>query len=278
MKPADVRITILVDNRADVGLVEEHGFSLWIEAGGLRILFDTGQGGALGPNADTLGIDVGRADCLVLSHGHFDHTGGIPLALRKSPTMDVYCHPGVVRPRYGMRSGTAKAIDMPRAAMAAMDGHSHRHLHWVRQPTMLSETVGVTGQIPRETTFEDTGGAFYLDPKGVRPDLIEDDLALFVRTDDGLVVCLGCCHAGLVNTIRHIRRVTQTEKIRAVIGGLHLLNADASRLSETVAALRDMAPECIAPCHCTGDAAAAVLQRAFEKEASQGRVGKVYRF
>jgi len=88
-----LKITILVDNNAGNGLSCEHGLSLWVEAGERRILLDTGQGGALSPNAEKLGIDLSRTDCLVLSHGHYDHTGGISRLLRIAPETDVCCHP-----------------------------------------------------------------------------------------------------------------------------------------------------------------------------------------
>lgn len=97
---------------------------------------------------------------------------------------------------------------------------------------------GLTGHIPRKTDFEDTGGPFYLDPHGKHPDLIADDLALWIRTDQGLVICLGCCHAGLVNTIHHIRSISGTEIIRAIIGGFHLLHADSRRIEGTTEVLR----------------------------------------
>ena len=143
---------------------------------------------------------------------------------------------------------------------------------------MLSDIMGITGYIPRETEFEDTGGPFYLDPEGKRPDLIDDDLALWIRTDQGLVVCLGCCHAGLVNTIHHVRSISGTDRIRAIIGGLHLMNADDRRIERTIDALRSFSPDVIIPCHCTGEHASALLLNALDERVEPGVAGATYQF
>ncbi len=278
MTPTDVNITILVDNHAGDGLTGEHGLAMWIRAAGKTILFDTGQGSAFEKNVRLLGVDLRKADALVLSHGHYDHTGGIPQVLREVSGIEVYCHPAVVRPRYALRNGTATAIQMPRKSKAALDTLSPERLHWVQHPLMLSDTIGITGFIRRKTDFEDTGGPFYLDPDGKRPDLIDDDLALWIRTDQGLVVCLGCCHAGLVNTIQHIRGTSGTEKIRAIIGGLHLMAADSQRIGRTIDALRSYSPSIIVPCHCTGDNAFASLQDALGERVVAGMSGETYQF
>ncbi|NPU85193.1 MAG: MBL fold metallo-hydrolase [Syntrophaceae bacterium] len=273
-----VSITILVDNRTIPGLTAEHGLSLWIETAGRRFLFDTGQGGALVPNASTLGIDLAGTDTLVLSHGHYDHTGGIPRVLQAAGQVEAYCHPGVASPRYGVRSGAARPIHMPRQSVTSLEGLPVNRVHWVRQPVSLSENVGLTGEIPREHPFEDTGGPFYLDPEGRFADSIDDDLALWIRTDGGLVVCVGCCHAGLLNTLHYIQRLNGGMRIRAVIGGFHLLNAGRERLDWTVSALLSLDPDRVIPCHCTGEHASAVLLDALGRKGIQGLAGLRCRF
>jgi 7,8-dihydropterin-6-yl-methyl-4-(beta-D-ribofuranosyl)aminobenzene 5'-phosphate synthase len=271
-------ITILVDNQAGPDLATEHGLALWIETRDGPLLFDTGQGAALPGNARALGIDLRRTAHLVLSHGHYDHTGGVPHVLMAAPGVHVHCHPGVVQPRYRRREESPKAIQMPRGAMAALDRLPENQLHWISEATFLTEAIGLTGPIPRQTTFEDTGGPFYQDPETRRPDPINDDQALWIRTDQGLVICVGCCHAGLINTLNHIRRLSGVQTIRAVIGGLHLINADRRRLDETVAALQRLAVENVIPCHCTGERAVSVLKTALDAEVQAGISGAVYRF
>lgn len=261
MHASSEKITILVDNQAAAGLVAEHGFSLWIDTGDQRILFDTGQGPALPENARVLGIGLHQADVLVLSHGHYDHTGGIPWVLQHDQKVHVYCRSGAVQPRYAIRCGMARPIQMPREAMAAIDRLPIKRLHWVSHAMPLAEKIGITGIIPRETSYEDAGGPFYLDPWGRRPDPVDDDLALWIRTNDGLIVCVGCCHAGLVNTLNYITAVTHERRIHALIGGFHLANAGKDRLERTARALQAMDIHRLIPCHCTGDAAVAYFKQ-----------------
>lgn len=268
-----ITIRILVDNHADKGLVPEQGFALWIECGDKKILFDTGHSEALATNARLLGIDLGTTDILVLSHGHYDHTGGLAPVLRQAHGVHVYCHAGTVQPRYAVREGQARPIHMPSASMAALDMLPGSRMHWVQQPVELLSRIGITGTIARETDFEDVGGPFYLDPDGRRPDPIEDDMALWIRTDEGIVLCVGCAHAGLVNTLNHVQRVSNDSRIRAIIGGFHLMNASPQRLDRTVAALRSLNPDVIMPCHCTGEAAFTFLRDALGDSVRKGAAG-----
>ncbi len=278
MKADTTKITIVVDNHAGAGLVAEHGFSLWIETANRHILFDTGQGSACEKNAEALGIDLAETDILTLSHGHYDHTGGVPQCLRMARTADVYCHPGAVHPRHSVRDGKATSIQMPRTTMQAIDSVPSEHMHWVQHSLLLTDTIGLTGPIPRATDFEDTGGPFFLDTKGLRPDPMDDDQAVWIRTDSGLIVCVGCAHAGLVNTLNQVQRLNQGMRIRAIIGGFHLINASEQRLAQTVAALRLLAPDQVIPCHCTGDGAVAELKKTFADACIPGRAGMEYLF
>ena len=273
-----ISITILVDNEAGAGLEAEHGFSLWIDTGDRHLLFDTGQGELLLANAAALNIDLGQADSVMLSHGHQDHTGGLASLLHHCHTFDLYCHPAAVHPRYSVRNHQAKSLQMPRLSMAALDRFPQEHLHWVQHPTLLAPGIGLTGPILREAGFEDTGGPFFLDQAGQRPDPVDDDLGLWIATDSGLIVCVGCAHSGLINTLRQVLRQNPGQRIRSVIGGFHLLNADRRRIESTIKVLKDMAPEQIVPCHCTGEAAVEQFRHAFGRVCRPGMAGMKLRF
>jgi 7,8-dihydropterin-6-yl-methyl-4-(beta-D-ribofuranosyl)aminobenzene 5'-phosphate synthase len=256
----DIRIKILVDNNAGAGLVEEHGFSVWLEVSGHRILFDTGQGKALAPNAIQLECDLSLVDTLVLSHGHYDHGGAVSQVLRMAPASRLFCHAGSFLPRYSIRPGEApRTISLPLPDTEASLGLPGNRAQWVNEPRQIIPDVGISGPIPRVHTWEDTGGPFFLDQEGHHPDPIKDDMAIWMKTDRGLLIITGCCHSGLVNTVKHIRSVTGVGAVFGIIGGLHLLNASRQRLEATCAALREWNPAFVIPCHCTGEGAIAFL-------------------
>jgi 7,8-dihydropterin-6-yl-methyl-4-(beta-D-ribofuranosyl)aminobenzene 5'-phosphate synthase len=268
-----VRIVVLADNVAGPrGLLAEHGLSLWIEAGGHRILFDTGQGLALGHNADALGIPLARADAVVLSHGHYDHTGGLAAVLSGRHGLPVHAQPEALSPRYARRDGEAREIGMPAAARQALTQRAAFRSSMV--PLPVGGGVRLTGSIPTLTDFEGEAGTFFLDPEGREPDPLVDDQAAFVETRAGTVVLLGCAHAGVVNTLRQVESLT-TGPIHAVIGGMHLGAAGPERIEATVRALVDREVRRVVPCHCTGFPATAALARDLGDRCTPGRVGAV---
>jgi 7,8-dihydropterin-6-yl-methyl-4-(beta-D-ribofuranosyl)aminobenzene 5'-phosphate synthase len=272
-RPDAAAITILVDNRADQGLVSEHGFSAWIEVAGRRLLFDTGQGPALPGNADRLNVDLREADILVLGHGHYDHTGGKPLVVERGSAVQVYLHPAATGPRYSIREGAARSIAMPEAAKAALYSIPGARAHWITRALEVAAGVGLAGPIPRLTDCEDVGGPFFVDPEATHADPILDDQALWIRTDAGLVVIVGCGYAGLINTLRHVTRLSGEPRDHAVMGGFHLASASSSRIEGTIAELRALNPDLIVPCHCTGGAAVERLKQTFGERVVPGSAG-----
>lgn len=132
-------------------------------------------------------------------------------------------------------------------------------VHMLQAPVYLADGIGLTGPIPRHCDFEDTGGPFFLDAQKTSVDLIEDDQALWFETRGGVVIVLGCCHSGIVNTVDYIRQVSGIAEVRGIVGGLHLLNASSQRIEGTVQALQALKLEFLIPCHCTGEGAIAQL-------------------
>lgn len=249
-----VKITVLVDTESfDENLAKEHGFSAWIETEGRHILFDTGQTGGMLVNAERLNIDLKKADTLVLSHGHFDHTGQIPQFLELNHHARIYCCADLDRTRYSCKIGTApRSIGMPDASKKALSSISASRIHELGTPRYLTPRVGMTGPVPRESLLEDTGGPFFLDDHRGVDDLIEDDQSMWFETDKGLLILLGCCHAGLVNTVEYIKQISGIDKVHGIIGGMHLVNANEERLQYTFDHLKRWKTDKLVPCHCTG--------------------------
>ncbi|MFA7230638.1 MAG: MBL fold metallo-hydrolase [Victivallaceae bacterium] len=279
MSMKNLSITILVDNLSDCGLDTEHGLAFMIQIEGHSIIFDTGQSNALFANAKTMNINLARPEMLVLSHGHYDHTGGIPELLRINPGIKMFHHPAVTARRYSLHPDKpVREISMPEAAVAVLTAHPQNLIKHVVAPRGIFKNVRLTGEIPRLTSFEDVGGPFFLDAEGKLPDQIIDDMALWITTSTGLVIVLGCCHSGLVNTVEYIRKLSGDMRIRGIIGGMHLLNASNERLEKTCDKLLEWSPDFVIPCHCTGENAIAVMAARLGERVMTGQAGMVLRF
>ena len=260
---ADGRITVLVENTAGGrGLLGEHGLSFWIEWNGKRVLFDTGQGHVLLNNARRLGIRLDQIDAIDLSHGHYDHTGGLGDVLRNARATTVYTHPAAFEAKYAQNlDGSARDVGIPNLDKQMI--RDMAELVLVEEPTEVCSGLYLTGPVPRTTDFKDTGGAFFTDQACTEPDPLVDDQAAFIETQVGTVVILGCAHAGVINTLRHVQTLTRNRPIHTVIGGMHLLNASPERMDKTVAELRRLEVQRLLPCHCTGMAGVARLWQEF---------------
>jgi len=273
------RITVLVDDCVrGRDLLGEHGLAFWVEIRGRRLLFDTGQGVGLAHNAKLLGIRLESANAVVLSHGHYDHTGGLGHVLEVAPQAEIYVHPAALEPKYVRTDdGAVKEAGMPSAVRKAVDARPHS-LIAVERPTEIVDGVFVTGEIPRRTEYESTGGAFFADSGGQHADPLPDDQAMFVESRHGTIVLLGCGHAGVINTLQYVRDLADGKSIHAVVGGMHLIKASRDRMERTVDSLCRMGVERLVPGHCTGTAATAELWSALPGRCDSCEVGTVVEF
>jgi 7,8-dihydropterin-6-yl-methyl-4-(beta-D-ribofuranosyl)aminobenzene 5'-phosphate synthase len=269
----NIRITMLVENTVyQRGLKAEHGLAFHIQFGRHRVLFDTGQSDLLLHNACLLGLDLRQLDAIALSHGHYDHCGGLKAAWSLSPACRLHLHPAATAAKFSVNtSGEARNIGMTDDTQEVIRTSSSAV--WTRGLTEVVPGLFATGEIPRLTDYEDVGGRFFLDATGQQPDPLVDDQALFFESGEGLVVLLGCAHAGVVNTLLHVERLTGGKRIHAVLGGMHLLNASSERLQKTIAALAERDIRLLAPMHCTGWPATPALWSRFGNRCVSRGVG-----
>jgi 7,8-dihydropterin-6-yl-methyl-4-(beta-D-ribofuranosyl)aminobenzene 5'-phosphate synthase len=264
----------------------EHGFSMLIRVFQGRksssILFDTGcSSDGVIVNAACMGVNLKEVDCIVLSHGHYDHTGGLLSALKAIHKADlpVIIHEDVFKIR-----GTANPDGTVRAypKFPTKEQLKRTRLTVTKQPFLLpGDRVLVTGEIPRETSFEKgylghkafVKGVWQADP------WIWDDQAIVVNVrGKGLVVLSGCAHAGIINTVAYAQEIMKNTQVYAVIGGFHLAGKEnESRIERTVEELKRIGPKLIVPSHCTGWRGMFAIANAMPSAFVWNSVGNLYR-
>ncbi len=265
-----MKATVIVDNTAlyDGPLRAEHGFAIFIEAEGQKILFDTGYSDLVVRNAERLDIDLLDLDAIVLSHGHNDHTGGLYHLLRLfvEAAMEGTAH------RFPRLVGHPLCLQRrPKPPIAdigpLLDEAAVRRIlpvEFSADPIFLTPNLVFLGEIERRFPFEafDPGTRRIVMPGGrIEPDRLQDDTSLAYRSSEGLVVVTGCAHAGICNTIEHARRCFGEERVVDVIGGLHL-REDGEKLRGTCAYLQGLSLSALHACHCTSLLAKVALARA----------------
>lgn len=272
------RITILCENTVGVpfGVIGEHGFACFVETDHGHYLFDTGQGQGLVANARILGKDLRSVAAVMVSHGHYDHTGGLPALLQARGPVDVHGHPEIFVERFWVGPGVRRFIGIPfrRVFLESLGAR-------FRLGTELTEIgpgVFLTGEIPRLNAFE-TGDphmeAIRPDGARVQPDPLKDDLSLILDTPKGLVLVLGCAHAGMINIMDYALKHMQRDRIYAVIGGTHLGFSSEAQFGETLAVIERYGIERLGVSHCTGAGPAARLHARLGERFFFGQVGAV---
>lgn len=264
MKSANLplRVTVVCENTvgSPLPLVGEHGFACLVEGPFGRILFDTGRGMGLLPNLATLGVDPAGIDAVVLSHGHNDHSGGLLPLLQRIGPRPVFAHPDIFSERFSCQGGKIRNLSLGATyAELVAAGAGFQLTDECRE---LLPGLWFSGYIRRETAAE-TGDPCLVvarpEVADLLPDPLADDAALAVETPQGLVIILGCAHAGLINTVEHFLKRLGSPPVYAIIGGTHLGPASEAQFQATVAYLAGLVGTRIGVAHCTGQTRAARL-------------------
>jgi len=260
----EIRIATLSENTANLGFLAEWGLSILVEFNGIMVLVDTGSTFSAAHNAQLMGIDLATIDCIVLSHGHADHTGGLREVLRLKGEVEVIAHPDIWTAKYtrrGQQSVRYNGMPFSRKELESLGAR----FKFAREPVHITENILTTGEIPMISGYEEIENNLFVRKAGkLHPDPLADDLALIIDTEFGLVVILGCAHRGIVNTVRHAQNLTGKELVYAVIGGTHLVRSSEERIEKTIADLKEIGIQRLGVSHCTGFKASARLSQEFE--------------
>lgn len=273
-----VEVQILVENSTPIpGFQGEYGFAALITVDDKKFLFDTGLGDALMKNAAMAGIDLTQINELIISHGHFDHTGAIIAFMETAEKKKIYSHSNIFVPRYVVAGDFKKDIGIQFKAKEIEDHNAE--LIFTDDFTEIYPGVFLTGAIPRNTSYEDVGGNFWAEAGDqLVPDNIVDDMAMVITHPEGLIIVSGCAHSGIINTIEYAQKKTGQSKVLAYIGGTHLIMASEERLEKTTAALRDLDVQKIIACHCTGFNAMLTLRNELGERAIKGETAMNFQF
>lgn len=264
LPPVDrLTVTVLVDDSLSPekrNLAAKHGLSLYIETSVAgeenRILMDTGPPPDIVlQNAQTIGVDLRQIDAIVISHGHYDHTGGLIGILRQTPRqVTVVIHPQAFIPKFAS-TPKLRFIGLDLRDQASIIASGGVPLI-ARNPVRISNGVMTSGEVRRLTDYEKSEGFWKVEDERFIEDQVIDEQALLINLKDrGLVVITGCAHPGIINILNHSKDISKINNVYAVIGGFHLAGASYERLHATTNELLRINPELVYPCHCTGSPA-----------------------
>lgn len=273
-------ITLSENTSSKVGLLAEWGLSIYIDDGAHKFVLDSGSGISASFNTDILDVNLKEIDAIILSHGHKDHTGGLLDLLKKmKKEIRIIAHPGVWDKKFVRKKQNNfleySGIPFTRESLESLGAR----FELTSDPTFLTDDIAASGEEPMQTDFESVPENFLLKVgDDFKHDSMPDDQSLFIRTNLGLVVILGCGHRGMINIIRHGQKIMKMEKVYMVIGGTHLHSAKEERVSKTIEALKEIGVEFIGVSHCTGLKVSARLIQAFGDKFFSNNTGTIIKF
>ncbi len=278
-----LKITVLTEDSVlyESHYLGQHGVSFLLEGAKgsdvMRILVDVGQNSqALLNNMRLMDISPSSIDAVVLTHCHYDHTQGVARMLKEIGRRDiqVIAHRDIFRLNFVTEPYLRHVGIMPGDSREEIE-KAGGSLLLTKDPVKLMSGITTTGEVKRQTDFEQVGIALKtIDGEEVVDDQMLDDISVVANVNGkGLVIVTGCSHAGIVNIAKHAMEFTGCEKIEGIIGGLHLVDASDDRIKRTVEELSKLNPEWICAGHCTGFKAQVELYLAFRERFSPLHTG-----
>ena len=244
-----MRATVLIDNVPGEGLAGEWGLSVWIERAGRRILLDAGSTGAFAENAERLGVDLASADFAVLSHAHYDHSGGFPEFFARNSRAALYVRAGAGEDCFKRTEDGTEYIGVERGMLARFAGR-------VSYVSGAHELCPGAWLLPHEAPHPERADELLRFVGGeMRPDGFGHEQSLVVSDGRGLVIFSSCSHAGADVIIGEVSRAFPGERIYSFVGGLHLYRAPRAEIEALARAVKETGIERVVTGHCTGEAA-----------------------
>lgn len=255
-----MKIHILAENTVRRrGLLAEQGLSLLIEDREGNILFDTGQSRVFLDNARKMGLDLGIVDHIVLSHGHYDHCGGLEYLPQGGKHPKVYIHPAALNKRYFKSKEEEIGIPWKLEDSLPIKENLIENLGTIQ----LAPHIMLCSGIPMVTEFEPLLTDFLIEEGGsLVLDRMNDEQMLIFDGPDGLCIFNGCGHRGIINSLKYALELFPGRKIDTLLGGMHLKDVSPERLQKTVQYLAAMDIKRVIPLHCTGMGAVCEIRRA----------------
>lgn len=214
-----MKMQVLIENISHSELIPEHGLSIFIEYKGKKILLDAGTSSAFMDNAKKMNINIADADFCVLSHGHYDHSGGFAAYFEENPSKKLYAMDTSIGEYYSGSGGYIHEIGIPKSVYPTYS----QNFIFVNKPTEISEGIYV---IPHSTNgLEKIGERSKLYKKVDKeyvPDDFSHEMSLVFDTDKGIVIFNSCSHGGVVNIIEEVKEYLGDKRIYAFVGGLHM--------------------------------------------------------
>ncbi|WP_430810596.1 MULTISPECIES: MBL fold metallo-hydrolase [unclassified Carboxylicivirga] len=249
-----MKLRTLIDNKQSKKQLKcEHGLSFLLETDEHIILFDVGQSDKFISNAQKMGVDLTKVDTVVLSHGHYDHTGGLPHFLRINKKARVLIHRSAFKERFSRSEVMIKENGIP--WRKEMDTFKDR-LQLINEDTQLAPGIRLLTNIEAVDGHEVSNQRLVVKKDSdYVPDDFEDEIILVAQQSDETIVLCGCAHNGIVNILSTVSKRLNCHKFRCVAGGLHLKGQNTDSIKHVLQGITDFKVEQWALNHCTGDKA-----------------------